>query len=132
MAHHIPVSIEDSHDPLHRMRAQQIAESLIPDAFNDCKMLTAEKITEEIAPQLYASIVSIDANIGEAYSRSSGKDRAVRFEYALGEVRESISWYRGAKPVLGEEITRERHNRLEEIRRLLLAIIPRERGKTMK
>jgi four helix bundle protein len=114
------------------MRAQQIAESLIPDAFNDCKMLTSEKITEEIAPQLYASIVSIDANIGEAYSRSSGKDRAVRFEYALGEVRESISWYRGAKPVLGEEITGERHNRLEEIRRLLLAIIPRERGKTMK
>ena len=132
MAHHVPVSIEDSHDPLHRMRAQQIAEGLIPDAFNDCTMLTAEKITEEIAPQLYASIVSIDANIGEAYSRSSGKDRAVRFEYALGEVRESISWYKGAKPVLGEEITRERHNRLEEIRRLLLAIIPRERGKTMK
>ena len=34
--------------------------------------------------------------------------------------------------MLGEERTKERRNRLEEIRRLLLAIIPRERGKTMK
>ena len=74
----------------------------------------------------------IEANIDEAYSRISGKDRALEFEYALGEVRESMSWYKGAKPVLGEEITKDRRNRLEEIRRLLLAIIPRERGKTMK
>ena len=43
-----------------------------------------------------------------------------------------MSWYKGAKPVLGEEIATDRRNRLEEIRRLLLAIIPRERGKTMK
>ena len=49
-----------------------------------------------------------------------------------GEVRESMSWYEGAKPVLGEETTKDRRNRLEEIRRLLLAIIPRERGKIMK
>ena len=43
-----------------------------------------------------------------------------------------MSWYKGAKPVLGAETTKDRRNRLEEIRRLLLAIIPRERGKTMK
>ena len=84
------------------------------------------------APQLYASVIGIEANIGEAYSRSSGKDRALRFEYALGEVRESMSWYKGGRPVLGEEVTKDRRDRLEEIRRLLLAIIPRERGKTMK
>jgi hypothetical protein len=35
-------------------------------------------------------------------------------------------------PVLGEEIVKEHRNRLEEIRRLLLAIILRGRGKTMK
>ena len=70
MAHHVPVSVDDSHDPLNRMRAHQIAEGLIGDAFEDA--------------------------------------------------------------VLGTEITRDRRNRLEEIRRLLLAIIPRERGKTMR
>ena len=132
MAHHVPVSVDDSHDPLNRMRAHQIAESLIEDAFADATKLKAELITVEIASQLYASICGIEANIGEAYSRSSGKDRALKFEYALGEVRESMSWYKGAKPVLGEEITKDRRNRLEEIHRLLLAIIPRERGKTMK
>ena len=132
MAHRLPVTVDDSHDPLNRMRAHQIAESLIDDAFADAQKLKAEIITLEIAPQLYASICGIEANIGEAYSRSSGRERAHKFEYALGEVRESMSWYKGARPVLGDEVTRERRNRLEEIRRLLLAIIPRERGKTMK
>jgi len=132
MAHHVPVTIEDSHDPLKRMRAHQIAEGLIDDAYADAKKLRADGVTQDIAPQLYCSICGIDANISEAYSRSSGKDRALKFEYALGEVRESMSWYKGAKPVLGEEIAGDRRKRLEEIRRLLLAIIPRERGKTMK
>ena len=132
MRHRVPVTVDDSHDPLNRMRAHQIAESLIDDAFADAQKLKAEIITLEIAPQLYASICGIEANIGEAYSRSSGRERAHKFEYALGEVRESMSWYKGARPVLGDEVTRERRNRLEEIRRLLLAIIPRERGKTMK
>ena len=132
MAHRIPVSDDDSHDPLSRMRVFQLAGELIPDCFDDAKLVRTEPITEEIAGQLYAAVCSIEANIAEAYSGSSGKDRAMRFECALGSVRESMSWYKGAKPVLGEEITKDRRNRLEEIRRLLLAIIPRERGKTMK
>ena len=85
MAHRVPVSVDDSQDPLKRMRAHQIAESLIEDAFEDATKLKAEIITVEIAPQLYAAICGIEANIGEAYLRSSGKDRALKFEYALGE-----------------------------------------------
>lgn len=132
MAHHVPVRYDDSQDPLRRTRLQILAGALMPDAFDDAKKLGAELVTQEIAPQLYAAVVAIDQNVGEAYSRSSGKDRALRFEYALGETRESMSCYRGGKPVLGEEISTDRLNRLEEIRRLLLAIIPRERGKSMK
>jgi four helix bundle protein len=104
---------------------------LIPDAFDDAKKLAAEFVTRDIAPQLYAAIVGIDGNIGEAYSRSSGKDRALRFEYALGETRESMSWYKGARAILGDEVTIDRLDRLEEIRRILLAIFPRERGRSM-
>ena len=132
MAHHVPVRYEDSQDPLKRTRLQELSEALMPDAFDDAKMLAAELVTQEIATQLYAAVVGIDANVGEAYSRSSGKERAMRFEYALGETRESMSWYKGGKPVLGDEITTDRLNRLEEIRRILLDIIPRERGKSMK
>src|SRR5688500_4153446 len=132
MAHRMPVSADDSQDPLSRMRVFQLARELIPDCFGDAKLIRAEPITEGIAGQLYAAVSAIEANVSEAYSRSSGKDRALRFEYALGSVRESMSWYRSALPILGEATVKDRRDRLEEMRRMLLAIIPRERGKTMK
>ena len=132
MAHRIPVSADDSQDPLNRMRVFQLAGELIPDCFGDARLVRAEPITEEIAGQLYAAVCSIEANISEAYSRSSGKDRAMRFEYALGSVRESMSWYKSATPILGETTVKDRRDRLEEMRRMLLAIIPRERGRTME
>jgi four helix bundle protein len=132
MAHRTPVSADDSHDPLSRMRVFQLASELIPDCFGDAKLIRTEPITEGIAGQLYAAVCSIEANISEAYSRTSGKDRAMRFEYALGSVRESMSWYKSAMPILGGEAVKDRRDRLEEMRRILLAIIPRERGRTMK
>ena len=132
MSHRTPVSADDSHDPLTRMRVFQLASELIPDCFGDAKLIRAESITQEIAGQLYAAVCSIEANISEAYSRTSGKDRAMRFEYALGSVRESMSWYKSATPILGGTTVKDRRDRLEEMRRMLLAIIPRERGKKMK
>ncbi len=132
MTHRVPVSADDSQDPLSRMRAFQLAGELIRDCFKDAKIVVTEPITEEIAGQLYASVCSIEAQISEGYSRSSGNDRAMRFEYALGSVRESMSWYKSLKPVLGEELVKDRRDRLEEMRRMLLAIIPRERGKPMR
>jgi four helix bundle protein len=109
------------------MRAYQIAADLLEAAWHDAKKLSAEPVTERIAGQLYAAVNSIAANLGEGYSRSSGKDRARYFEYALGSARESISWYQGARPVLGDVVPGRLDN-LEEIRRLLIATIPRERG----
>lgn len=132
MAHRMPVSADDSHDPLNRMRVFQLAAELIPDAFGDARLVRADAVTEKIAGQLYAAVCSIEANISEAYSRSSGKERAARFEYALGSVRESMSWYKPAKPIPGEATVTDRRDRLEEMRRMLLAIIPRERGRAMK
>ena len=114
------------------MRAFQLAGELIPHCFADAKVVRADPVTAEIAGQLYAAVCSIEANISEAYSRSSGKERALRFEYALGSVRESMSRYNSVKPVLGESVVQDRRDRLEEMRRILLAIIPRERGRPMK
>jgi four helix bundle protein len=114
------------------MRVYQLAAELIPEAFEDAKAVQAEPVTHEIAGQLYAAVCSIEAHISEGYSRSSGKDRARIFEYALGSVRESMSWYKSSTPVLGATTVTNRRDRLEEMRRLLLAIIPRERGRTMK
>ena len=132
MTHHVPVSLDTSHDPITRMRVYQLATALIPDAYEDAKLLLADPITAENAGQLYAAVSSIEGHIGEGYSRSSGKDRARIFEYALGSVRESMTWYRSGKPVLGQPTANDRLGRLEEMRRLFLAIIPRERGRKMK
>jgi four helix bundle protein len=114
------------------MRVYQLATAITPDAFKDAKALQADPIAAEIAGQLYAAVSSIEAHISEGYSRSSGKDRARIFEYALGSVRESMSWYKSSKPVIGDVTVKDRRDRLEEMRRLLLAIIPRERGRAMK
>lgn len=125
MSHTVPVSLETSHDPITRMRVFQLATALMPDAYQDAKLLHADPVTREIAGQL-------EGHIGEGYSRISGKDRARIFEYALGSVRESMTWYRSGKPLLGESTANDRLERLEEMRRLFLAIIPRERGRKMK
>jgi four helix bundle protein len=128
MSHFGPaISHETANDPLFRMRAYRLASDLLIGAWGDAKALSAESVTERLAGQLYAAVTSIGANLGEGYSRSSGKDRARIFEYALGSVRESITWYQAARPVLGD-VVRDRLDSLEEIRRLLIAIIPRERG----
>ena len=127
MSHFGPaISHETSKDPLFRMRAYRLAADLLEAAWQDAKTLSAQPVTERIAGQLYAAVNSITANLGEGYSRSSGKDRSRFFEYALGSVRESISWYQGARPVLGD-VVGSRLDNLEEIRRLLIATIPRER-----
>jgi four helix bundle protein len=113
------------------MRAYQLARDLIADAWTDAERLKGDTATAQIAGQLYSAVSSIAANLAEGYSRSSGRDRARIFEYALGSARESMTWYRAAMPVLGEDDTRTRMDRLEEIRRMLMAIIPRERGRVM-
>ena len=129
MSHFGPaIAYEKANDPLYRMRAYKLATDLMEVAWGDAKLLRAEPVTERIAGQLYAAVSSIAANLGEGYSRSSGKARARIFEYALSSVRESISWYQAGRPVL-TEVSGARLNDLEEIRRLLLAIIPRERAK---
>ena len=71
------------------MRAYCLARELLAVSWSDAEKLSVNQMTEKLAGQLYAAIGSIAANIGEGYSRSSGKDRARIFEYALGSVREA-------------------------------------------
>jgi hypothetical protein len=68
MSHRVPVSLETSHDPINRMRVFQLATALIPDAYQDAKLLQADPITAEIAGQLYAAVSSIEGHTGEGRS----------------------------------------------------------------
>ncbi|MBA3466142.1 MAG: four helix bundle protein, partial [Gemmatimonadaceae bacterium] len=106
--------------------------ALVADSWRDAERLRHHPVTEKVSGQLYAAVGSIAANLGEGYSRSSGKDRARIFEYALGSVRESMTWYQSAQPVLGPQAVRDRLDKLEEIRRLLLTIIPQERCRLIR
>jgi four helix bundle protein len=114
------------------MRAYQLARELSEVSWADAEKLKKHRVTDRVAGQLYAAVASVGANIAEGYGRSSGRERARFFEYALGSVRESMTWYRTGKPVLGEVISNERLDKLEHIRRLLLAIIPRERDRLIR
>jgi four helix bundle protein len=114
------------------MRAYQLAASLLEDAWDDAEKLKAHRTTEKVSSQLYAAVGSIGANLAEGYSRSSGRDRAKIFEYALGSARESVNWYRAALPVIGIEAVEARNDVLQEIIRLLLAAIPRERDRLIR
>jgi four helix bundle protein len=127
-----PSRNSDSRDPLARMQVYQLSKAMVSDASADAEKLSHHAATKQISGQLYAAIGSIMANLGEGYSRSSGRDRSRIFEYALGSTREAIAWYRAAEPLLGEAVATERVDRLESIRRLLMAIIPRERGRLIR
>ena len=119
-------------DPLERMRVYQLAKILLKEAFPDAEVLRAHPITVETAGQLYTAVGSIAANIREGYYRSSGKDRARIFEYALGSAGEAEEWYDAGAPVLGTEKADERNKILREIQRMLKAIIPRERDRLIR
>ena len=45
--------------------------------------LSRYPMTQKVCDQLYSAVGSIEANIADGYSRSSGKDRCRFFEYAL-------------------------------------------------
>ncbi|MEO8195070.1 MAG: four helix bundle protein [Gemmatimonadales bacterium] len=80
------------------MRAYELARELLDDAWTDAEKLNHHQVTEKVASQLYKAVGSIAANLGEGYSRSSGRDRARIFEYALGSARESTTWYERGLP----------------------------------
>jgi four helix bundle protein len=122
----------DTKDPVARMRVYQLGYKLRSASLEDAEAIRLNPITENIAGQLYASVGSIPANLVEGYSRSSGRDRARIFEYALGSARESIEWYESAAHVPETGVVEDRTGVLNEITRMLLAIIPRERDRMIR
>jgi four helix bundle protein len=101
-------------DPIRRMKAYVLAENLVRRSWDDVVLLEKRHSTRAVSSQLYRAVGSIAANLGEGYSRSSGRDRARLFEYALGSARECSVWYECARPVVGS-ITEERLAALTDI-----------------
>lgn len=104
--------LSTKHDAIDRVQAYRLAMEALLDAKRDLRPGETEN-------QLIRAIASIAANIAEGYSRGTAADRRRFFEYALGSVRESAVWYQA----LPEVAPPDRLDRLESIRRLLLAMI---------
>ena len=95
--------------------------------WHDVSKLTPVRALWSVADQLYRALGSISANIAEGYSRSTGRDRARFYEYALGSARESRDWYFKARHVLGEDVYTHRTDLLTRIIQLLIRMISQQR-----
>jgi four helix bundle protein len=121
-----------SADPLWHVKAYQLALFCAEVGWKDVTKLTQDKRMISLADQLYRSIGSIGANIAEGYSRGSGKDRVRFYEYALGSAREARTWYFDSRHILGSEVVDHRLQLLTEIIRLLLTMVPDQRGHNLR
>ena len=126
----IPEAIKG--DSLWKMRAYRLALFLGDLGWRDVTKLTQDRRTMALSGQLYRALGSISANLAEGYSRGTGKDRARFYEYALGSARESRDWYWKARHVVGESVVDHRLQLLTEIIRLLLTMVPQQRGRTIR
>jgi len=119
-------------DTLWKVTAYRYALFLSDLAWDDVTLLLKDRRTISTADQLYRAVNSVGANIAEGYSRSTGKDRALFYQYSLGSARESRDWYFKSRHILGDETFEQRTKMLTEIIRLLLTMIPQQRGRILR
>ncbi len=121
----VPSLIRD--DSLWRVEAYRLGLFLNDLAWKDAKKLLQDRRSLAIADQLCRAAGSISANVGEGYSRGTGKDRARFYEYALGSARETRDWYFKSRHVLTAAVMEHRMEVSSTIVRLLLTMVANER-----
>ena len=119
-------------DSLWKMKAYRLALFLADLGWHDVTKLMRDRRTVALSDQLYRAVGSIGANLAEGYSRGTGKDRARFYEYSLGSARESRDWYFKGRYILGETVVQQRLQLLANIIRLLLTMIPQQRGRILR
>ena len=115
-------------DTLWKIEAYRLAVFLADIGWNDVTRLLGDKRTISLSDQLYRSIGSISANLAEGYSRGTNRDRARFYEYGLGSAREGRDWYYKGRFVLGDTVSNHRIALLTQVIRLLLKMVPQQRG----
>lgn len=126
----VPATLTE--DSLRKMEAYRLALFAADLGWHDVTKLTQDKRTRDLASQLYRSVGSIGANLSEGYSRGTGRDRARFYEYALGSAREGRTWYFDGRHLLGDVVINHRMEFLTQIIRLILTMIPQQRGQALR
>lgn len=123
---------EITNDSLWKMKAYRLALFATDLGWQDVTRLQGDHRAIGLSDQLYRALGSISANLAEGYSRSTGRDRAHFYGYALGSAREARDWYYKARYVLGKDVLDHRLELLTQIIRLLLTMVPNQRGWAIK
>ena len=119
--------VEITQDPLWKLEVYRLGLFVAEIGWEDVVLLNKNSLTRDAADQIIRSLNSISANIAEGYSRSTGKDRARYFEYALGEAREARDRYFKARRVLKHEVVLHRIRLLTQIVKMLNVFVPTQR-----
>jgi four helix bundle protein len=114
-------------DPLWKVQAYRLGLFLSDLAWSDATKLASDRRTAAVADQLYRAVGNISSNIGEGYSRGTGKDRARFYEYALGSTRESRDWYYKGRHLLGQSVADHRLDLCTQVVRLLITMVATDR-----
>src|SRR5205809_5119790 len=119
-------------DSLWKMEAYRLSLFAGDLAWEDATKLMRDRRTRGLSDQLYRAVGSVSSNVGEGYSRSTGRDRARFYSYALGSAREGRDWYYKGRHVLEESVTNHRLDLMTQIIRMLLVMIPDQRGQSLR
>lgn len=128
----ITVPVEIKGDSVWKSEAYRLALFAADLGWHDATKLLTDKRTISVADQLYRSVGAVSADVEEGYSRGTGRDRARFYEYGLGSAREARGWYFKGRHVLGPEVTGHRLQLLTQIVKLLLTMIPDQRGQVLR
>jgi len=123
---------EITQDPLWGLDVYRLGFFIGDITWEDTETLFKNPISRSAADQIRRSLDSISANIAEGYSRSTGKDRARYFEYALGEAREARDRYYKTRHVLKPEVISHRIKILTQIIKMLNAFVPNQRKRGIR
>ena len=126
------VPTEIKHDSVWNVKVYRLALFAAELAWHDATKLVSDKRTISLADQLYRSAGGVSADVEEGYSRGTGRDRARFYEYGLGSAREARGWYYKGRHVLGQSVAMHRIQLLTEIIRLLLTMVPEQRGGVLR
>ena len=126
----VPAEIKG--DSVWRAEAYRLALFAADLAWHDATKLVRDKRTISLADQLFRANGGVSADIEEGYSRSTGKDRARFYEYALGSAREARGWYFKGRRVLEQQVASHRIQLLTHVIKLLLTMVPEQCGQTLR
>jgi len=126
----VPDEIKE--DSVWKCEAYRLSLFLCDLSWWDATKLVTDKRTVSLADQLFRAVGGISATIEEGYSRGTGRNRARFYEYALGSARESRGWYYKGRHVLGEKVSKHRLVLLTQIIRLLITMVPNQRGHVLR